>query len=58
VARPKKRDDPPAKSNRGRPDARGVFIVFEQEEEHAENEPRADADQALARDDDCDEERR
>jgi hypothetical protein len=40
MAKRKKREEKPAKSNRGREDARGVFIVFE-EQERAEDEPLA-----------------
>jgi hypothetical protein len=50
MARRKKREEKPAKSNRGRPDARGVFIVFEQQV-HDEDEPLArDAAAELAPD--------
>jgi len=56
VARRKKREEKAAKSNRGRPDARGVFIVFDQEQPVEEAEPRPDEDQALVRDEDGDEE--
>ena len=56
MARRKKREEKPAKSNRGRPDARGVFIVFDQEQPVEQTEPRPDEDQPLARDEDGDEE--
>jgi hypothetical protein len=56
VPRKRNREEKPAKSNRGRPDARGVFIVFDQEETPAAAEPRADEDQPLARDEDAQDE--
>jgi hypothetical protein len=52
VPRKRKREEKPAKSNRGRPDARGVFIVFDQEEAPKAAERPADEDQALVRDED------
>jgi predicted small metal-binding protein len=57
LARKNKRDDQPAKSNRGRPDARGVFIVFDQEEQPVPPPP-VDEDRALARDEDGQDEER
>jgi hypothetical protein len=46
-----KREEKPAKSNRGRLDARGVFIVFDEPQAEPEPEQRPE-DEALARDGD------
>ena len=52
----RRRQEKPPRSNRGRPDARGVFVIFERDEEpeateEREQDPARDEDEPLARDD-------
>ena len=51
----KGREEQPPESNRGRPDARGIFVIFEPEEEQEQQPPeqqrRPAEDEPLARDD-------
>jgi len=57
LARRKQREEKPPPSNRGRRGARGVFLIFDRtrdDEQPKSLEPRADADEPLARDDDGD----
>jgi hypothetical protein len=59
VANKKSKHEKPVKSNRGRPDARGVFVIFERDDDEEQTQEREqttrdpsddDADQPLTRD--------
>lgn len=47
MARKNAREQKPAKSNRGRPDARGIFIVFDVEDEPLTREVSGDSEGAV-----------
>jgi len=57
LTRRKQREQKPPSSNRGRPGARGVFLIFDRTRDAGERQtpkPRVDADEPLARDADAD----